>query len=854
MLQRQPAGLFGAAILAAIAAAALPAAAAELMRIGPEHRWLLPGGKEVDAIDGDYLLRSDKIAATIGGTAAFRDANVNTQCVQGAVLDLVRRDLPGASNDLLSAFYPHGHFLDAPAPTRAEIVKESGPEVVIRFYRSAKEGPQGDPVDVMTEYTLRDGEPFLRIKTTYSNPSSKVANAAIYDKIRADTLFRIPPAGTGDSLIYYEPWNRAAYGVVRAGGAPIRSYANPANKTYNQDGGNRLDFPELLTKDTGERPLGEALPLPSPIPPGGSATIERFLIPGRHPADVQSAIASILGRAATPVRIRVTDEGQKPVGGASVVALRGQSVLSEGWTDAEGRLTLILGEPGSCEIVVTERGRAEVRARWNADAAAPETKIVAGPSAQAAFDVVDTTRGRARGPVKVVLRGRDGTPDPNLGPDSLAYQAGNLCFSRDGRFTVALPPGRYEALIGRGPEFTQETRRFDVAYGRTTPVTAEIRRAFESPGWVIADLHNHTTMSNDSIAEPHGRVVGIAAAGIEFAQATEHNRIATLAPYIEREKLTAFLQSAGSMELSGRPGPGGINHQTAFPLRVQDGAQSGGAPRTDKDPAVQIRRLSEYDDGAEKYVQHNHPDIAWLYYDRGRNGKIDGGFGTRPYTHAIEINRDIANLLKYLDPEKKAARRGPAFYWLQMLNQGDRIFAVANSDAHITAYNNGSIFTYIKSDTDDPARLNALALARAAKTGQMVPSNGPFLEVSLNGVLPGGELRVSGAATLNVRVQCAGWIDIDRIQVLVNGRPDPALNFTRAASSEGFRSGNGPLRFERRIPLALSGDAHVIVIAAGESSRIGPFHGGHASQPPTALSNPIQPRITMETSGDPKTP
>ncbi|MEK7750704.1 MAG: hypothetical protein AAB654_02220, partial [Acidobacteriota bacterium] len=166
------------------------------MRIGPEHRWLLPGGKEVDAIDGDYLLRSDKIVATIGGTAAFRDANVNTQCVQGAVLDLVRRDLPGANNDLLSAFYPHGHFLDAPAPTRAEMVKQSGPEVVIRFYRSAKEGPQGDPVDAMTEYTLRDGELFLRLKTTYRNPSSKVANAAIYDKIRADTLFRIPPAGT----------------------------------------------------------------------------------------------------------------------------------------------------------------------------------------------------------------------------------------------------------------------------------------------------------------------------------------------------------------------------------------------------------------------------------------------------------------------------------------------------------------------------------------------------------------------------------------------------------------------------------------------------------------------------------
>ena len=117
-------------------------------------------------------------------------------------------------------------------------------------------------------------------------------------------------------------------------------------------------------------------------------------------------------------------------------------------------------------------------------------------------------------------------------------------------------------------------------------------------------------------------------------------------------------------------------------------------------------------------------------------------------------------------------------------------------------------------------------------------SNGPFLEVTLNGALPGAELRVQGKATLKVRVQCAPWIDVDRVQVLVNGRPDPALNFTRAASSEGFRTGAEPVRFEREIPLALDRDAHIIVVATGESSRLGPFHGGYASQLPTAVTQP----------------
>ncbi len=819
-----------------------PAQAAEIVEIGPDHLRMLPEGKEADAIPGDFLLRNDKITATIGGVASFRDANVNTQAVQGAVLDLVRHDLPGGNNDLLDAFYPQGHYLDAPAPTRAEIIRARGNDVLIRFSRAAAEGMQGDPVDVSTDYSLRDGEPFLRITTTYRNHGPKPARAAVYDKIRADTLFRIPPAGDTPSLVYDEPWHGAAYGVVRAGGKPIRSYATAARVTYFLAGGNRLDFPELLIADEKAQPIGPSLPRPSLIPAGGEVSVERFLIPGRHPAEVQAVIAELLKTNATRAEIRVSDPQGQPVAGANVVARSGKTVASEGRTDAEGRLTLILSQPGAYDVVVTQRGRADTQARLSApEASGRETAISLGPIAQASFDIVDGTngRGRTRGPVKVVLQGVDGTPDPNFGPDALPRQAGHLCFSPDGLFTLALPPGHYEALIGRGPEFTLEKRRFEVAYGTTTPVHAEIRRAFSSPGWVIADFHNHTTASNDSIAETGGRVVGIAASGVEFAPATEHNRISTFTTYIERFQLEPFLHSCGGIELSGIPGPGATNHQNAFPLQVLSGAQGGGAPRTDRDPKVQIARLFHHDNDAEKFVQQNHPDVGWLYFDKDRDGNPDGGFGTRPFTHALELNREIVGLLKALESSGAKARTGRAFQWLQMLNQGDRIYATANSDAHITAFHDGSIFTYVASEQDDPARLDPIALARAARAGRMVLSNGPFLEVALDGVPPGGNVRASGESALNVRVSCAPWIDIDRVQVLVNGHPIPALNFTRADAADGFARSSEALRFSRTIPLRLTEDAHVIVIATGEHSQIGPFHGNFGQQAPTALSNPI---------------
>jgi hypothetical protein len=298
------------------------------------------------------------------------------------------------------------------------------------------------------------------------------------------------------------------------------------------------------------------------------------------------------------------------------------------------------------------------------------------------------------------------------------------------------------------------------------------------------------------------------------------------------------LRSAGSIESSGRPGPSALNHQNAFPIRVQDGAQGGGAPQTDRDPKVQIGRLFHHDD-SEKFVQQNHPDVAWLYVDKDQDGTIDGGYGTRPFTHAMEINRDIAGLLKSLEATGPEAKRGRGFHWLQMLNQGDRIYGTANSDAHVTAFDNGSNFTYLKASTDDPARLDPTELARAAKAGRMVMSNGPFLDVALDDVPPGGDARLEREGRLKVGARWANRIDVDRVQVLVNGRPDPSLNFTRANASNSFFAGPDASGFEREIPLQLTTDAHIIVVATGERSQLGPFHGPHAGQAPTAVSNPI---------------
>jgi len=96
----------------------------------------------------------------------------------------------------------------------------------------------------------------------------------------------------------------------------------------------------------------------------------------------------------------------------------------------------------------------------------------------------------------------------------------------------------------------------------------------------------------------------------------------------------------------------------------------------------------------------------------------------------------------------------------------------------------------------------------------------------------------SKSVELSIRVQCPNWIDVDRVFVLANGRLVPGHDYTREKQPEAF--GSGGVKFDRKIPVTLEQDAHLIVVAASEKTTIGPTAGPeYGKQNPTAIGNPI---------------
>jgi hypothetical protein len=126
------------------------------------------------------------------------------------------------------------------------------------------------------------------------------------------------------------------------------------------------------------------------------------------------------------------------------------------------------------------------------------------------------------------------------------------------------------------------------------------------------------------------------------------------------------------------------------------------------------------------------------------------------------------------------------------------------------------------------------------KKGNLMLTTGPFLQVTTqNGKIAGDDDRATGFIDLKVRVQCTDWMDIDRVQVLVNSRPEPTLNFTRASHPKMF--GDGVVKFDQTVRVPLQLDAHLIVVAMDEDGdqKIGYGTSDYAKMRPCAYNNPI---------------
>ncbi|MEP3482347.1 MAG: CehA/McbA family metallohydrolase [Fuerstiella sp.] len=779
---------------------------------------LVPIGKEVDAIYGDYVIANDKVSAVIAAPKFTRNANMTVRYVGGCLIDLAAN---GLQSDQLSAFYPGRtkfRYQDA--------------EVTDSDVSMISTGGDSRPECKVT-YRPLDGHAAIEITSTFTNTTKSDWTLPLEDSLRIDSGnedVERSKNGTADLFYSHDIYWKQAYGVIAPG------YKLRINATARES---RLNY-----ESTDGQPVI--------MKPGESFTFTRIAIVGRNLPEVRSAAAQLLNQSvAVPVELTIRNsktqvEQLKTVADLRITLMQNGTSFGTIVTDNEGiaRTSIVPGEYQLAFEYLGTQIPSPVVLSFSKDSALQQLELDLDRISAGWVQTKIVDQFGKPIPAKVEFIGNGNTPTPDWGPDSAEHFVRNLAYTANGTFEAAIPAGIYDVTISHGPEYDAVFTQLSVSSGKLAKLNAELKHSVQTPGWVSTEYHSHSSPSGDNTSSQRGRVLNLLAEQIDFAPCTEHNRVETYADDIAALGAEKFLATVSGMELTGKPLP--LNHQNVFPMIHRPRTQDGGGPITDDSPESQIERLMIWDNRSRKLIQQNHPDLGWLFYDKDGDGTADKGF-ERSFPHMDVV--EIHPIDRILDRNQFDDRKGKPFNnnrmlnWLQLLNQGFRIYGVVNTDAHYNYHGSGWIRNWVQSSTDEPTKIDSQEMVIASEEGRLIMSNGPYLEATFKAdgqtAVSGQDLTAkSGTVNATVKVQCANWLDVDTVFVLVNGRQVPELVFTRENNPTAF--GNDVVKFQKTLDIKLEEDSHLVVVTGHRTTKLGSVMGpSGGAQRPAAVTNPV---------------
>lgn len=133
-----------------------------------------------------------------------------------------------------------------------------------------------------------------------------------------------------------------------------------------------------------------------------------------------------------------------------------------------------------------------------------------------------------------------------------------------------------------------------------------------------------------------------------------------------------------------------------------------------------------------------------------------------------------------LDENGEVAFPGNVEDWFNLLNLGQRVAGVANSDSHHPYQEEpGFPRTYVRVGYDDVRDIQTLDVINGIKAMNIIATNGPFVELFVNGAAIGEEIAASdGSVNIEVRIQAPLWIRPDTLILYVNGIAIETLDAT----------------------------------------------------------------------------
>jgi predicted metal-dependent phosphoesterase TrpH len=326
-------------------------------------------------------------------------------------------------------------------------------------------------------------------------------------------------------------------------------------------------------------------------------------------------------------------------------------------------------------------------------------------------------------------------------------RADRVLVERAGKLGARLRPGRYQVVVTHGPHWSIHERDVDLEPGATLTVRAALRREVDASRFTACDLHVHSDESPDSNLELAARIDTVLAEDLQFVVLTNHNKVTRAEQALAR----AGIGTLPGLEVTTWAPE--LGHFNVFPrLSV---------PKYAGTQASEL--LEELRKDARSFVQMNHPRLEGhigyfelAAFDR-QNGRGSSDFPLGFDAMEVWNGYDLA----------EDTRRDEVFAdWLALVSRGQHIHATGNSDSHksgLLPYV-GYPRTYVHVPRAEAQRGDKVLAA--LKHGRAFVSNGPLLDVRVQGHGPGETVHLARSASaleVELEAHAPDWMELSEI-------------------------------------------------------------------------------------------
>ncbi len=363
-------------------------------------------------------------------------------------------------------------------------------------------------------------------------------------------------------------------------------------------------------------------------------------------------------------------------------------------------------------------------------------------------------------------------PNTQAAPADLAVRE-NMVYSLSGVGAITVPVGSYTVYATRGMEWSLAAELVSIDSDDEQLFSAPLVREVPTLGWISGDYHLHTlTYSGHGDSNLDERVISLIGEGVEFAVATDHNHNTDYNPTVERLGAGREVKAVVGNEVSTP-----IGHLNAFPLDPERPIADPEA--MDAQTLFRFLHAEPNPFGVSPVIQLNHPRWGGIdYFTKTGLDPLTGTSDSPRYSGEFDTIEVLNSNQSwgYHDADTSELPVGEGIHsvlqdWYNLLNRGQRCYAVGNSDSHtVKLMTAGYPRNFVRSQAQNPADIDVAEVVENLRAGQVFTTTGPFVEFKVNGAEMGETIVAEeGRVLVFVRVRTPQWVYVNRVKFIVNG-------------------------------------------------------------------------------------